>query len=532
MPSPDPGKDSFGGGGGTLPPSMIIPTPTIPPAADPDPSPDPGVTPGDPTPGATTPVTKIVPGKPETDGEINIADYGGQAAHDPKIAISDEMTLTGKAGKYSDEQISAGEIQDQDVLDPNQFDGSVAQGTTKDANAPVNPGTAGYQAATTEDKVAGEDITAAQGTLSDQSKIKASQIDVEGAEKGTTPLGKALKDFAFLDPNNVDAKATIIGQMDILQSQFKDSSGNPVIPHWASGIARNVQKMAAFKGISGTAATAAMSQAILEGTVQIAEKDAKFFQTLTLTNLNNKQQSIIQKASVLANLEMANLDTKTAVAVQNSKNFLAMDLANLDNQQQANILNSQHRIQSILEDARAINAQRLFTAESENEMNMFYDNLGAQIEQFNAAQYNAMSQFNADEANSMTQFNQQMANARDLFYRDMQFNIDIANAKWRQTVATNETQMAFEAAAFDVKTAVDISQEQLNRIWDRSDALLDYLWKSTENELDRDSALIIAQLQANTQTSVASAAAGAQKKAAFGQVIGTIAGALIGAVFS
>jgi hypothetical protein len=41
-----------------------------------------------------------------------------------------------------------------------------------------------------------------------------------------------------------------------------------------------------------------------------------------------------------------------------------MDLKNLDNEQQARVINNQSRIQSILEDAKAVNAERLFTAES------------------------------------------------------------------------------------------------------------------------------------------------------------------------
>lgn len=478
-----------------------------------------------------TDLVSVVPDKPKTPNQINVADYGGQLAVDPKKGISNEMTLSGKTPTYSEEEIQAGSVSDVDPLDPEQFSAGVAKGDVKEAAGVTKSDTVSYDTDTTYGKVSNETMEAAKGVVSDQSQAKVDLIDIEGAEKGTTPLGKALNDFAFLDPNDVDARATVVGQSDILQNQFKDSSGNPVIPSWASAIARNVQKNAAFKGISGTAATAAMSQALMESTIQIAEKDAKFFQTLSLTNLNNKQQSIIQKASVLANLDMANLDVKSAIAVQNSKSFLAMDLANLDNEQQANLLNTQSRIQSILEDSRAVNAERLFAAKSENEMNMFYDNLGAQIEQFNAAQYNAMSQFNTDQENSIGMFNSELENSRDLFYRNMQYNIDVANAQWRQTISTNETQMEFDAAAFDVKTAVDISQEQLNRIWDRSDSLLDYLWKSTENELDRDAALVIAQLQANTQTSISSAQAGAAKKAAFGQVVGTIAGALIGALF-
>src|SRR3990167_5586118 len=102
-----------------------------------------------------------------------------------------------------------------------------------------------------------------------------------------------------------------------------------------------------------------------------------------------------------------------------------------------------------------------------------------------------MNQFNAQEANSMNQFNTSLEDSRDKFYREMAYNIDIANAKWRQTISTTENQYKFEAAALDVKNKVAITQEALNRLWDRADALLDYTWKSGENQLDRNAALVV-----------------------------------------
>src|SRR5690606_439944 len=74
---------------------------------------------------------------------------------------------------------------------------------------------------------------------------------------------------------------------------------------------------------------------------------------------------------------------------------------------------------------------------------------------------------------------------REKFYKEMQYNIDTANAKWRQTVTLANAEMEFQAAATDVQNLVGLSVESLNQIWDRADALLDYSWKSSENELDR-----------------------------------------------
>jgi hypothetical protein len=305
----------------------------------------------------------------------------------------------------------------------------------------------------------------------------------------STAAGKLLAE-RLGDGNYLDSKATLKGQLDILQSEFVDpNTGEPKIPSWAAGTARNVSKIAAFKGMSGTAATAAMSQALLEASIPIAQSDAQFFQTLTVQNLTNKQQSIINTANVLSKMEQTNVDNRMAAAIQNAKAFLDMDMKNLDNEQQTRVINNQARIQSILEDAKQENAKRLFVAESQNDMDKFYDNLNVQIAQFNSSQ-----------ALDADQFNSTMADSREKFYKEMQYNVNIANAKWRQTVEIQEDQQQYEAAALDVKNMYDISSDTLNQIWDRSDALLDYAWKSSEARKDRKAAVSLAILQGNIQS--------------------------------
>lgn len=330
---------------------------------------------------------------------------------------------------------------------------------------------------------------------------------------------------------------------------------------WAAATSRAVGRIASFKGMTGTAATAAMAQALMEASLPIAQADSAFFQTVTLQNLNNRQASTINKANVLAKMDLSNLDSRMAAAVQNSKNFLEMDLANLNNRQQSEILNTQARVQSILEDAKAINTQRLFTATSQNEMDKFYDEMNSNISQFNASQKNSMSQFNADqkntqsrfntteknntlkfnaeqinsqnrfnaserndmymanmsEKNAQERFNADLENNRQQFYSNMQYNIDTSNAKWRQTVTLTESAQQFEAAAADVKNMTGIGVEQLNQIWDRSDALLDYLWKSTENDLERSNKLALSKMSTDSQD-----------KAGLGSVFGSLLGNIVG----
>jgi hypothetical protein len=419
-------------------------------------------------------------------------------------------------------------------------------GVMDSSQIPTNDGAATYDAAMTQDSVNGALGTAARGEVRDEALVNAEQIDMKGTATGYNAdgtvnyTGQALTQFASQnistvidtstvagkllaqqlgEGNYIDAKATALGQLEIISKQFQGPNGEPKIPSWAQGTARNVARIAAFKGMTGTAATAAMSTAIMEATLPIAQSESQFYQTLTIKNLDNRQEATINRANVLAKMDQLNLDARMSAAITNSKNFMEMDLQNLSNEQQMAVINTQARVQSILEDAKATNTQRMFTAEATNDMEKFYDELSANITKFNIQQVNEMNKFNAGEINSAAKFNADLENNREQFYREMQYNIDVANAKWRQTVTLTETEMAFNAAQTDVQNMFNISVEAQNQLWDRADAILDYTWKSEETALDREARLEEARLGAS-----------ATKKAGTMSAVGSVAGAVAGAI--
>jgi len=403
-----------------------------------------------------------------------------------------------------------------------------AEVVAPDATAPVN-----YEASTAADLM-GTDATtinAATGEIDSDTTIDAEQIDMVGAATGinadgtTSVVGNALNDFAFQDiskiidtstvagkllaqklgeGNYTDSKATILGQMEIISAEFKNSQGEPIIPPWAQSLSRDVSRTMAFSGITGTAQTAAMSNAIMEAVLGVAEKEAAFFQTLTVKNLDNKQQAIINKASVLANFETANLDARQAAAVQNARNFLEMDLANLTNEQQAEVLNTQLMMDAIFNDQAAINAARIFGAENANEFQKFYDTMSVQVQTHNSEQINIMKRFNAGEINDASEFNARMQDSRDQFYANMQFNVDTANAKWRQEVLTTNSEMLFDAYSADIKNSMDMNQEGLNRLWDRVDSLLDYMFKGAQTEATLEAQILGAEIAGASRSSSSS----------------------------
>jgi len=388
----------------------------------------------------------------------------------------------------------------------------------------TNPGAETFTASTATDKLdASTKVNAATGKIDDDNLVNPDdiEIDVAAERRGTGVLGNALDDFAsqniskIIDTstpagkllaerlgegNYTDHKATILGQMEIISAEFKDSNGNPKIPPWAQKMVRETQKTVAFSGISGTAATAAYANAVMEATLGVADKEAAFFQSVTVQNLTNRQEATINKAKILANFELGNLNAREVAAVTNAKAFLEMDLKNLTNEQQAEVVNKQAVVQALFEDQKAINAQRLFTAESRNEFAKFYDELNSAIERHNSTEMNTLARFNAGEINTVNQFNAEMSDSRDRFSSEMQYNIDVSNAKWRQTVETTNTAMMFEAVGQDVKNTLDISQEAQNRLWDSVDNLLDYIFKGADNEATRDAEILAAQIRASASS--------------------------------
>ena len=340
--------------------------------------------------------------------------------------------------------------------------------------------------------------------------------DISRMVDTSTTAGKLLAN-KLGEGNYTDTKATILGQMEILSSEFKNSSGDPVVPSWAQGTYRNVMRTIAFTGMTGSAATAAAANAIMEATLPIAKDEAAFFQTLTIKNLDNRQASILNKANTLAKFDLTNLSARENAAVQNAKTFLQFDILNLENEQQAEVINTQARVDAMFTDVAEENVNRRLNIANEMENRQFYDTLSYQAATFNANTINANREANAGRADAASQFNINQTVARNQFEANMARIIDESNVAWRREVATTDTRMRFEAAAADVRTTVGLTTEGMNRMWNRVDSQLDYIWRSTEADEQRDFELLIAEMEARAAASAGKA-----------QARGSIFGALIG----
>jgi len=496
-------------------------------------------------------------------GGTNIAQTATDIVNDPSSYLQkNDMNLSDKVVEIDANTAGTTIDNNKYSMDTDALQTASAQAGVATAAGVTAPTSAqNYQAETTYDLISDQanQMNAATMAANSAATINAEQIDIKGTATGRNAdgsinyTGEALSAFANQDISNVidtstvsgkllaqslgegnyvDAKATVIGQLESLQDSFTDPvTGQPKIPTWAAGVARNVSRIMALKGVTGTAAMATMSQAIMEATLPIAQSEAAFFQNVTFKNLDNKQQQTINTANVLSKMDVTNLDSRMTAAVETAKNLMSYDMKNLDNQQQTNVINTQARIQSILEDAKQVNASRQFNASEQNTLDRFYDQLGAQIEMFNADQRNTLEKFNTGEMNDTLQFNATLENNREQFYQEMQYQIDQANAKWRQDVTLQNNENLFNAAAMDVKNALNISTEMLNQMWDRSDSLLDYAWKEGENAKDREVKIEIAKMELEAAQAAANAKKSSGFAGAMGSVLGAVAGQAAGSAF-
>lgn len=313
--------------------------------------------------------------------------------------------------------------------------------------------------------------TAAQGTVSNAAIMQAAQGTV-------SPASLATAATATLDP-----RATTQFQMGQLMSSIQ--AGQP-LPAWAAPQVRKVTAIMQQRGLGASSmAAAAMVQAVTESGIQIASEDAGKYATIQLANLSNEQQAALQNAATFASMDMANLNNRQQAAVQNSKAFLSMDMANLNNEQQANTVTYQSQVAGLLADAAADNAAKQFNAKSENEVDMFFAELGATIQTTSLNRKAGLEQFNVSQKVAVDQFNAQMQTTRDQFNANMQLQVDQSNANWRRTINTNNTAATNEANRQNVLNLLGINQNAMNNIWQTYRDQASWNMKASENAKDR-----------------------------------------------
>ena len=69
-----------------------------------------------------------------------------------------------------------------------------------------------------------------------------------------------------------------------------------------------------------------------------------------------------------------------------------------------------------------------------------------------------MERFNTGEVNDNAEYNATLEQRRTEFYKEMQYNIELANARWRQDITLKEAEMKFDAARIDLDNLISIKR--------------------------------------------------------------------------
>ena len=224
-------------------------------------------------------------------------------------------------------------------------------------------------------------------------------------------------------------------------------------------------------------------------------QNSKIVETLALDDLEFEQARTLQNAARYATMDTADLNNRQQAQVENARNFLQMDLANLSNSQQAAMLDAQGLQQFMLTDTAAENAARTFNAQSENQVNQFFEQVTADISKYNANLMAAMQQYNAGQENAMAQYNATMANQREQFNSAAALEIEQANVNYRRELNTLNTAGANLEAQGLAQNYFNLSQRAMDNIWQDYRDTINYAFNQAQNDKDRTFNLGMALMQ-------------------------------------
>ena len=322
---------------------------------------------------------------------------------------------------------------------------------------------------------------------------------------GSTPTVTAaqqtgLTQAAQAATGTITSDATVKGQLSSLQTEVQTAlaSGNP-LPVWARGAAKAAEAAMANRGLSASSMAAeALAEGIMQSAVPIAAADAATYKQMIFQNLSNNQQANIT----------------------NAQSYLKMDMANLSNRQQANLANLNTRQSFLLSDQAAANAAFQFNATSQNQVNQFYDKLGATISEQNSSRVDAMNKFteaekskvnalnaqntiavneaNAKREASLNQYNATLENQRQQFNVNNQKEIDQSNVVWRRAINTANTAAVNAANQANAQNILNLSNWALSSLWQQWRDEASWVNTSSENMENRNHNLAMAAMERST----------------------------------
>ena len=402
----------------------------------------------------------VVAGTPKDTSEVNIVDYMGQQAIDPSMQPTTEIldkikelgiTPEELANYYTLGTLPGGEIEYKDL-------------EAKQIEAPTLPKTKLVEGNTVE--------------LEDKPEL--AKMEALKVYDQVSNLADSLQ-AAKLEYEDIDPRATLVGQLSMLQQQFADGK----IPGFAQGAIRQVNKMLATQGLGGSSMAAeAITNALMTSSMDIAADDAAFYQTIARDNLSNEQDVVMQKFT-------SRVD---AIFKDQAAENLARNV-NVDNENQLNQFYTQ-LAQSVGEtNAIIMNGVEEFNATAFNQAEQFGVEIEVAVDKANMQAVNDMATFNAEMSTNIAMTTQALKDSREKFNATAQMEIDAFNIGWRRDTNEANTSAYNAALQFDTTNLFDLQNSALNNIWNHFDTILNMAWKSEESQLDRAAQIALTTLQ-------------------------------------
>lgn len=275
----------------------------------------------------------------------------------------------------------------------------------------------------------------------------------------------------------VDSDSLVRTQLASLMTDV--DTGNAA---WADAAIRKANALMAKRGLGASSmAGAAISQAVIEAALPIAQMDAATFGTMNLQNLKNRQAALVSNQA-------------------------------------------------------AQNAAKQFNAKTETEVDQFMAAMRDKVLEFNVNQSNSMERFNSEQTDAIGMFYDKMANETDKFNSQNALVIAKSNAEWRRTINTANTAAENVAMQQNVQNMFNMSQQAVANLWQQARDAFHWANVTSQNSKDRAFKLALFSMQREHMIEDVEAV---QRDDFYDQlgdmavnVIGNVADTVIGSLFS
>lgn len=352
----------------------------------------------------------------------------------------------------------------------------LAEGAKVNA-AMINPNSNEYITSPGDLKVGGQDAQASLANAAGASASTAAQIDKFNAAK----YNASVIDQDKIPQMEVKAEQTVRGQL----TQLLDFDPNAPLPLWARGAVTQATQFMAARGIDASSmAGQAITSALVNAAMPIAQQDATTYQ-------------------------------------------------------QAAIVNTQQRAQAMLSNQAAENAAKQFNATSENQTNQFLGQLASQINMFNASQQNQIASLNAQMqqqtniANAqmkteVAKFNSELRDQREKFNSTNNLIIQQANVNWNRQINTANTAATNRANELNAQAILGISNTAYANLVQEGRDNLTWQFEATENAKDRGTRLIQTALDNDNQMAIQNSRSESALWSSIGEFAGNLFNNILG----